>query len=131
MDGERVPEESPSIDCVNANEVRCTDLNENEWRSELKERMKSVRGFKALVERDLHTRKEFVNPEGSYLNPDAWSRLIDKSNTAPVFINGIECRALLDTGAQISFVSKKRFAKSKGLKIHLIEQLVNFQGANG
>ena len=130
MDGEGVPEESPFIDCVNANEVRCTDLNENELRNELKERMKSVRGFKALLERDIHTRKEFVNPEGSYLNPDAWSRLIGKSNTAPVFINGIECKALLDTGAHISFISK-RFAKSKGLKIHPIEQLVNFQGANG
>ena len=99
MDGERVPEESPSIDCVNANEVRCTDLNENEWRKELKERIKHVKGFKALIERDLHTRKEFTNPEGSYLNPDAWSRLTGKSNTAPVFINGIECKALLDTGA--------------------------------
>ena len=84
---------------MNANEVRCTNLDENEWRNELKERMRSVRGFKTLVEIDLHTRKEFVNPEGSYLNPDAWSRLIGKSNTAPVFINGIKCKALLDTGA--------------------------------
>ena len=53
---------------MNANEVRCTDLDENEWRNELKERMRRVRGFITLVERDLHTRKEFVNPEGSYLN---------------------------------------------------------------
>ena len=65
---------------MNANEVRCTDLDENEWRNELKERMRRVRGFKTLVERDLHTRKEFVNPEGSYLNPDAWSRLIGKNS---------------------------------------------------
>ena len=77
--------------------------------------MRSVRGFKTLVERDLHTRKEFFNPEGSYLNPDAWSRLIGKSNTAPVLINGIECKALLDTGAQISFIHKN-ICQEQGFK---------------
>ena len=48
----------------------------------------------------------------------------------PTYINGESVKTLLDTGAQISFISEK-YAKRRGLKIHPIEKLVNFQGANG
>lgn len=92
--------------------------------------MRSVRSMRSSVERDSLTREEYSNPESMYKNPDAWSRLIGKSNIAPVYLNGINCTALLDTGSQISFISK-RFAKAKGFKIHPISKLVNFKGANG
>ena len=65
-----------------------------------------------------------------FYNPDAWSRLIGKSNVVPTYINGESAKTLLDTGAQISFISEK-YAKKRGFEIHPIEKLVNFQGANG
>ena len=51
--------------------------------------------------------------------------LIGKSNVVPTYINGESVQTLLDTGAQISFISKK-YARKRGLEIHPIEKLVDF-----
>ena len=46
------------------------------------------------------------------------------------YIDGQEVKTLLDTGAQISFMSEE-YAKKRGFKIQPLEKLVNFTGANG
>ena len=46
------------------------------------------------------------------------------------YIDGHEVKTLLDTGAQISFMSEE-YAKKRGFKIYPLEKLVNFTGANG
>ena len=86
--------------------------------------------MEALKERDNYTRKQFANPESKFYNPDAWSRLIGKSNVVITYIDGQEVKTLLDTGAQISFMSEE-YAKKRGFKIQPLEKLVNFTGANG
>ena len=52
------------------------------------------------------------------------------SNIVITYIDGQEVKTLLDTGAQISFMSDK-YAKKRGFKIQPLEKLVNFTGGNG
>ena len=48
-----------------------------------------------------------------------------KSNVIITYIDGQEVKTLLDTGAQISFMSEE-YAKKRGFKIQPLEKLVNF-----
>ena len=105
-------------------------MNDDEWYHELRDRYKMAMSIKAKKERDDYTRKQFANPESKFYNPDAWSRLIGKSNVVITYIDGHEVKTLLDTGAQISFMSEE-YAKKRGFKIYPLEKLVNFTGANG
>ena len=105
-------------------------MNDDQWYHELRERYKMAMSIKAKKERDDYTRKQFENPESKFFNPDAWSRLIGKSNVVITYMDGQEVKTLLDTGAQISFMSEE-YAKKRGFKIHPLEKLVNFTGANG
>ena len=105
-------------------------LTDEDWYQELRTRFKAVLGMKAQWEKNCTEREQYSSPESKFYNPDAWSRLIGKSNVVPTYINGESAKTLLDTGAQISFISE-RYAKRRGFKIHPIEKLVNFQGANG
>ena len=105
-------------------------MNDDEWYHELRARYKMAMSMKAQKERDNYARKKFDNPESKFYNPDAWSRLIGKSNVVITYIDGQEVKTLLDTGAQISFMSEE-YAKKRGFKIQPLEKLVNFTGANG
>ena len=105
-------------------------MTDDGWYHELRARYKMAMSIKAKKERDDYARKQFANPESKFYNPDAWSRLIGKSNLVITHIDGKEVKTLLDTGAQISFMSEK-YAKKRGFKIHPLEKLVNFTGANG
>ena len=105
-------------------------MDDDEWYHELRARYKMAMSIKAQKERDNYTRKQFVNPESKFYNPDAWSRLIGKSNVVITYIDGQEVKTLLDTGAQISFMSEE-YVKKRGFKIQPLEKLVNFTGANG
>ena len=105
-------------------------LNDEDWYNELRQRFKDVVGMKAQWERNYEDREQYSNPESKFYNPDAWSRLIGESNVVPTYLNGESVKTLLDTGAQISFISEK-YAKRRGFKIYPIEKLLNFQGANG
>ena len=100
-------------------------MNDDEWYHELRARYKMAMSIKAQKVRDNYTRKQFANPESKFYNPDVWSRLIGKSN-----IDGQEVKTLLDTGTQISFMSKE-YAKKRGFKIQPLEKLVDFTGAIG
>ena len=109
-------------------------MDDDEWYHELRARYKMAMSMKAQKERDFatfdDTRKQFDNPESKFYNPVAWSRLIGKSNVVITYIDGQEVKTLLDTGAQISFMSEE-YAKKRGFKIQPLEKLVNFTGAYG
>ena len=109
-------------------------MTDEEWYDELRARYKHVLSLKSSQARDNYARQQYkqqyTNPESKFFNPDAWSRLIGKSNVVFTYIDGQKVKVLLDTGAQISFMSEE-YAKKRGFKIHPIEKLVNFTGANG
>ena len=88
----------------------------------------NLHGQENNYERQQHA-NQYTNPESKFFNPDAWSRLIGKSNVVFTYIDGQKVK-VLDTGAQISFMSEE-YAKKRGFKIHPIKKLVNFTGANG
>ena len=123
-DGNGIPSKQPSTFGRN------TGMNDDEWYHELRARYKMAMSIKAHKEIDNYTRKQFANPESKFYNPDAWSRLIGKSNVVITYIDGQEVKTLLDTGAKISFMSEE-YAKKRGFKIQPLEKLVNFTGANG
>ena len=88
-------------------------MNDDEWYHELRARHKMAMSIKAKKERDDYARKQFENPESKFYNPDAWSRLIGKSNVVITYVDGKEFKTLLDTGAQISFMSEE-YARKRG-----------------
>ena len=67
---------------------------------------------------------------GLYHNPDPLVRLIGEANEAIVKINGQEVKALIDTGTQVSSISKS-FANELGLEILLLEQKMDIEGSGG
>ena len=109
-------------------------MTDEEWYDELRARYKHVLSLKSSWARNNYERQQhanqYTNPESKFFNPDAWSRLIGKSNVVFTYIDVQKVKVLLDTGAQISFMSEE-YAKKRGFKIHPIEKLVNFTGANG
>ena len=54
--------------------------------------------------------------QASYTNPDAWGRLIGRINTSPIFLEGHLVTSLLDTGSQLSMISRS-FCEQHGLEI--------------
>ena len=96
-------------------------MNDDEWYHELRARYKMAISMKAQKERDNYARKKFDNPESKFYNPDAWSRLIGKSNVVVNYIDDQEIKTLLDTGSQISFMSEE-YAKKRGFKIPPLEK---------
>ena len=68
-------------------------MNDDEWYHELRARYKM--SIKAKKERDDYTRKQFANPESKLYNPDAWSRLIGKSNVVITYVDGQEVKLCL------------------------------------
>ena len=58
---------------------------------------------------------------------DLWAKLLGRANEDQIFINGHPVTALLDTGSQVTHVSKV-FCLAKGFQIHPISQLVDIEG---
>ena len=104
-------------------------MTDEEWYDQLRARYKHVLSLKSSQARDNYARQQYkqqyTNPESKFFDPDAWSRLIGKSNVVFTYIDGQKVKVLLDTGAQISFMSEE-YAKKREFKIHPIEKLVNF-----
>ena len=70
------------------------------------------------------------NTPSKFLNPDHWTRLIGMANEEKITLNGNTVTALLDTGSQMPHVSLD-YCQAMGIPIHLIEQMVNIEGAGG
>ena len=65
-----------------------------------------------------------------YLNPDPWARLVGDRNETVIKINQRVCKALIDSGAQLSQITKGH-AKRLGLKIKSLERRFGLEGAGG
>ena len=63
-------------------------------------------------------------------NPDAWGVLIGPHNIAPIRLNGLESMVLLDTGAQITSISKQ-WVEDLGLPLYELENIVDIEQAGG
>ena len=70
-----------------------------------------------------------VNQE-QLLSIDPWPRLVGRANEEQTVINGHPVTALLDTGSQITHVSKA-FCQAKGIQINLLNHLVEIEGTGG
>ena len=71
-------------------------------------------------------------PEGErgYYNPDPLYQLIGPTNKTELKIEGVGMKALIDSGAQISAISKN-MAKTLGLPIQKLETLLDIEGSAG
>ena len=65
-----------------------------------------------------------------YYNPDPLARLIGPSNEATIEVEGQEVKALLDTGANMSCITKQ-FTEELGLEIHSINKMIDIEGTGG
>ncbi len=68
--------------------------------------------------------------EGKYYNPDPLYRLIGRTNEAKLIINGHETTGLIDSGANISAISKS-FAEELGLPFRQLKSLLEIEGSGG
>ena len=64
------------------------------------------------------------------LSIDPWTRLVGRANEEQIVINGHPVTALLDTGSQITHVSKA-FCQAKGIQINPLNHLVEIEETGG
>ena len=70
-----------------------------------------------------------VKRQSNYTNPDTWARLIGRSNTTPIYLEGHQVTGLLDTGSQLSMIS--RLFCEHDLEIQHFSKLVDCDAVNG
>ena len=59
-------------------------------------------------------------------NPDVWGKLRGPHKIAPIRLNELETMVLLDTGAQISSISKQ-WVEDLGLPLYALENIVDIE----
>ena len=74
--------------------------------------------------------KKKVKRQYNYINPDAWARLVGRTNKAPIYLEGHSVTGLLDTGSQLSMISKL-FCDQHNLEIQPLSKLVDCDAVNG
>ena len=96
---------------------------------------KTMKGFRRKkgespieIQTDIKIKKE--KKQSNYTNPDTWGRLIGRINTAPIFLEGHLVTSLLDTGSQLSMISRS-FCEKHGLEIQPLSKLVGCDAVNG
>ena len=72
---------------------------------------KSKKGFRRTksespFEIQTNFKIDHEKKQTSYTNPEAWGRLIGRINTSPIFLKGHLVIRLLDTGSQLSMISR-------------------------
>ena len=68
--------------------------------------------------------------EGKYYNPDPLYHLIGRTNETPLEVDGHKITGLIDSGANISSISKS-FAEKLGLPFRQLESLLEIEGSGG
>ena len=96
---------------------------------------KSKKGFRrkkgeSPFEIQTNIKIENEKKQASYTNPDAWGRFIGRINTSPIFLEGHLVTSLLDTGSQLSMISRS-FCEQHGLEIQPLSKLVGCDAVNG
>ena len=71
-------------------------------------KQKKVSGEKKVkaieIQTDIKLKK--VKKQSNYTNPDAGARLVGRINTVPIYLEGHLVTGLLDTGSQLSMISR-------------------------
>ena len=96
---------------------------------------KSKKGFRrkkgeSPFEIQTNFKIDHEKKETSYTNPDAWGRLIGRIDTSAIFLEGHLVTSLLDTGSQLSMISRI-FCEQHGLEIQPLSKLVGCDAVNG
>ena len=82
----------------------------------------------------VHTNGELrqvgVWDESEYYNPNPWDRILGRANETDVEIDGITSKALIDSGAMISMMSRE-YSDEHGYEIQPLEHLVPIEGSGG
>ena len=65
-----------------------------------------------------------------YYNPNPWVRILDRANETEIKIDGIISKALIDSGAMISMMSKG-YCDEHGYEIQPLDHLVPIEGSGG
>ena len=82
----------------------------------------------------IHIHKEWraagAQTDSDYCNPNPWARILDRANKTDVEIDGVISKALFNSGAMISMMSKD-YCHERGYKIQLPEHLVPIEGSGG
>ena len=65
-----------------------------------------------------------------YYNPNPWARILGRANETDVEIDGVISKALINSGAMISMMSKD-YCHERGYEIQLLEHLVPIEGSGG
>ena len=87
--------------------------------------------FQPQTTSQSHSRQKWdPRKRSGYYNPDPLYRLIGPTNETEVNIEGVGMKALIDSGAQISAISKS-MAKTLGLPIRKLETLLDVEGSAG
>ena len=68
--------------------------------------------------------------DSDYYNPNPWARILGRANETDVEIDGVISKALIDSGAIISMMSKD-YCYKQGYEIQLLEHLVSIEGIGG
>ena len=66
----------------------------------------------------------------SYYNPNPWARILGRANETDVEIDGMIRKALIDSSAMISMMSKD-YCYEHGYEIQPLEHLVPIEGSRG
>ena len=80
------------------------------------------------IQADIKMKK--IKRQSNYTNPDAWAGLIGRTNTAPIYLEGHQVTGLLDTGSQLSMISRS-FCEQHNLEIQPLSKLVDCDAVNG
>ena len=73
---------------------------------------------------------ELLVGQKNLTHSDPWAKLVGRANEDQIVINGHPVAALLDTGSQVTHISKA-FTLAKGFQIHPLSQLVEIEGTGG
>ena len=65
-----------------------------------------------------------------YYNPNPWARILGRANETDVEIDGVISKALIDSGAMISMMSRDYYHE-RGYKIQSLEHVVPIEGSGG
>ena len=65
-----------------------------------------------------------------YHNPNPWVRILDRANEYKIEIDGIKSKALIDSGAMISMMSKE-YCDTHGYEIQPLDSLVLIEAVEG
>ena len=76
----------------------------------------------------LELRAAGAQTEPDYYNPNPWARILCRAKETDVKIDGVISKALINSGAIISMMSKD-YCHERGYEIQLLEHLVPIEGS--